>query len=207
VQVSYNGDDSFEFFGGTVNAKHLIAFANVDDMFDTDNGFSGKLQYLVGLSNPKIADVSKSNGFESDNDAGGSAANPQTKAIFSNVSLFGPRATSTTTFDANFGSGMHIRRNSSISVYNTLVAGWPTGLFLDGTATQANATSNTLNLKNTVIALGNPALSTTGTLFDVAAWYNEASKNNQVKTDFTSLNISEAFNQTSPKFLPASGSI
>lgn len=207
VQVSFNGDDSYEWFGGTVNAKHLIAYANVDDMFDTDNGYSGKLQYLVGLSNPKIADVSKSNGFESDNDAGGSTANPQTKAIFSNVSLFGPKAESTTTFDANFGSGMHIRRNSSISVHNTLVAGWPTGLLLDGTASQANATSNSLVMKNTIIAGSNTALAVnSGSTFDVAAWYNETVKNNKTKADFATLNISNAFNQTAPNFVPTAGS-
>ncbi|HMX39402.1 MAG TPA: T9SS C-terminal target domain-containing protein, partial [Saprospiraceae bacterium] len=40
VQVSYSGDDAFEWFGGTVNAKHLIAYRSLDDDFDTDNGFS-----------------------------------------------------------------------------------------------------------------------------------------------------------------------
>jgi hypothetical protein len=207
VQVSFNGDDSFEWFGGTVNAKHLVAYANVDDMFDTDNGYSGKLQYLVGLSNPKIADVSKSNGFESDNDAGGSTSNPQTKAIFSNVSLFGPKAESTTVFDPNFGSGMHIRRNSSISVYNSVVAGWPTGLLLDGSATQSNATSNNLMMKNTIIAGSNTALAVnSGSTFDVASWYNEATKNNQTMANYASLNLPNAFNQSAPNFVPASGS-
>jgi hypothetical protein len=36
VQVSYCGDDSFEWFGGKVNAKHLIAYKGWDDEFDTD---------------------------------------------------------------------------------------------------------------------------------------------------------------------------
>ena len=69
VQVSYSNDDSFEWFGGTVNCKHLIAFRGLDDEFDTDNGFGGKLQFLVALRDPNIADISGSNGFESDNDA------------------------------------------------------------------------------------------------------------------------------------------
>ena len=45
VMVSYNGDDSFEWFGGTVNCKHLIAYKGVDDDFDTDFGFAGKVQF------------------------------------------------------------------------------------------------------------------------------------------------------------------
>ena len=31
VQVSYSNDDSFEWFGGSVNCKHLVAFAGLDD--------------------------------------------------------------------------------------------------------------------------------------------------------------------------------
>ena len=41
VQVSYANDDSFEWFGGSVNCKHLISFRTLDDDFDTANGFSG----------------------------------------------------------------------------------------------------------------------------------------------------------------------
>ena len=41
VQVSYSNDDSYEWFGGTVNCKYLVAFHGWDDDFDTDNGFSG----------------------------------------------------------------------------------------------------------------------------------------------------------------------
>lgn len=42
VQVSYTNDDSYEWFGGTVNCKYLVAYKGWDDDFDTDNGFSGK---------------------------------------------------------------------------------------------------------------------------------------------------------------------
>ena len=56
-QVSCAGDDSFEWFGGNVNAKHLIAYHGWDDDFDTDNGFSGNLQFLLSVRNPRIADT------------------------------------------------------------------------------------------------------------------------------------------------------
>lgn len=90
IQVSFCGDDSYEWFGGTVNAKHLIAYKGWDDEFDTDYGYSGKLQFLLGVRDPKVADTSKSNGFESDNDANGSGNEPLTNPIFSNVTLIGP---------------------------------------------------------------------------------------------------------------------
>ncbi|WP_316822353.1 hypothetical protein [Pedobacter gandavensis] len=91
VQVSYSGDDSFEWFGGTVNAKHLLSIANVDDVFDFDNGFSGKLQFLAGLRDPKLADqAGQSNGIESDNSAGDFTAGPRTRPVISNMTIIGP---------------------------------------------------------------------------------------------------------------------
>ncbi|HRP53228.1 MAG TPA: hypothetical protein PLI97_06930, partial [Fluviicola sp.] len=75
VQVSFCNDDAFEWFGGTVNAKHLVSYRNLDDDFDTDYGFSGQIQFGLIVRDPDIADnpsVSTSEGFESDNDATGS---------------------------------------------------------------------------------------------------------------------------------------
>jgi hypothetical protein len=209
VQVSFNGDDAYEFFGGTVNAKHLIAYKTVDDMFDTDNGFSGKLQFLVGLSNPAVADASGSNGFESDNDANGTDATPKTSAVFSNVSLFGPLANSTTTASSNFKRAMHVRRNSSISVYNSVFAGWPEGLLLDGAKAQANATAGSLQMKQVVISgstAGKELKAESGSAFPVATWFNTPDKNNYVEADNANLNIANAFNQSTPDFRPGAGS-
>ncbi len=90
VQVSHSGDDSFEWFGGTVNARHIIAYGTWDDCFDADNGFSGNVQYALSVRNPRVADKSGSNGFESDNNSDGAATSPYTAAVFANVSLFGP---------------------------------------------------------------------------------------------------------------------
>ncbi len=76
-----------EWFGGTVNCKYLVAYKGWDDDFDTDNGFSGKVQYGLSLRDSKIADTSQSNGFESDNCADGATMNPRTKATFSNITF------------------------------------------------------------------------------------------------------------------------
>jgi hypothetical protein len=151
VQVSYSNDDSFEWFGGAVNATHLIAYHGWDDDFDTDNGFSGTLQFLLGIRHPKIADTSLSNGFESDNDADGDDRTPYTAAKFCNVTLIGPANTAgfinesgsgkyidAGTLDPNNGSkvgqfqaGVQIRRNSRISLSNALITGFPAGLIVE----------------------------------------------------------------------------
>jgi hypothetical protein len=147
IQVSYSGDDSYEWFGGTANAKHLIAFRGLDDEWDTDFGYRGKLQFLVSLRDPAVADVSGSNVFESDNDATGSSNTPITQPIFCNVSAF-----LLTPTNSNYKRAMHIRRNSKCSCYNSIFTGYPTGLFIDGSNTQTNATNNELQIENVIMA-------------------------------------------------------
>ncbi|HEY4650147.1 MAG TPA: T9SS C-terminal target domain-containing protein [Pontibacter sp.] len=206
VQVSFCGDDAFEWFGGTVNARHLIAYKTVDDMFDSDNGYSGTVQFAVGISDPKVADVSKSNGFESDNNKAGDEATPNTKARFSNVSLFGPLATASTTADPNYGSGIHFKKNTKISVYNSVIAGWPTGIYLDGSGVEGSATSNVISFKNNyVVAATTPLKVASGSTFNIQNWFD--TNNNKLAAANTDLKIEGSFKQAgAPTFLPGSGS-
>lgn len=50
IEIYANADDGIEFFGGTVQAKHLLVSNTGDDSFDYDEGFRGKGQYWVSLS-------------------------------------------------------------------------------------------------------------------------------------------------------------
>jgi hypothetical protein len=206
-QVSYSNDDSYEWFGGTVNCKHLIAFRGLDDEFDTDNGFSGKLQFLVALRDPAIADISGSNGFESDNDAAGDGNLPLTHPIFCNVSIFGPLVTPSTTINTNFKRAMHIRRNSTLCVYNSVFAGWPVGLYIDGNNTMANANNNVLQIENCIMSgmTSNFAVPSgqTWSATDEANWYNAPSRHNSTLANNTDLGLVDPFNLTAPNFLPA----
>ncbi|MBT2556159.1 T9SS type A sorting domain-containing protein [Hymenobacter sp. ISL-91] len=205
IQVSYSGDDSFEWFGGTVNAKYLVAFRGTDDEWDTDNGFTGKVQFGVALRDPNIADVSGSNGFESDNDANGSANGPQTAPVFSNISHF--IAPATGTLNGNYKRGLHIRRNSALSVYNSVVAGYPVGLLLDGAASEGNASSG-LQLRNNVFAgFADNRVGTvvTGSTFDARKFL--ADNGNDLASTVADLNLAtENFNLTSPFFQPKASS-
>jgi hypothetical protein len=173
VQVSFANDDSFEWFGGTVNAKHLIAYKGLDDDFDADNGFNGKVQFAIGFRDSTLADISSSNGFEMDNDAGGSSLKPQTSPIFSNVTLIGPRASLTNIGNSNYRRGMHLRRNSSVSVYNSVVMGWPTGLHLDagtGTPTDTNIIAGRMVLANNIFAGNNTQLNYVPSISAPTGW-------------------------------------
>lgn len=144
VQVSYSGDDSYEWFGGKVNTSYMIAYRGWDDEFDTDFGYSGFNQFLVSFRDPNIADKSGSNGFESDNDALGDNKSPQTAATFANVTFFGPfmfatlsggGALQANAVSANYARGAHIRRNSALKVYNSVFAGANiNGIFFEQTS-------------------------------------------------------------------------
>lgn len=209
VQVSFSGDDSFEWFGGNMNAKHLIAFRGLDDDFDTDNGFSGKLQFLLGHRDPKIGDQSGSNGFESDNDASGSVASPKTSAIFSNVTLIGPKNSDTTSFiNANYKRGAHIRRNSSISTFNSMILGYPTGVLLDGTKTKDNAEGDTMRFSNNYIVGSTKkafdTVSMKGATFNIAN-YMTAHNTNALAT-VAEAKLGDLSTLTSSQYLPLTGS-
>lgn len=210
IQVSYCGDDSYEWFGGTVNAKHLIAFRGWDDDFDQDFGWQGKVQWAVSLRDPNVADASSSNGFECDNDSEGNPVAPYSQGTWSNVSIFGPKVDASTTINAQYARALHLRRNTQTRVFNSVFAGYPTGLFIDGNSTQANATNGDLMFRNNVIAGMGTALNVpSGQNWDQAAltnWFNTAGWNNMIYANNSDLQVANPFNLTAPSFLPNSGS-
>lgn len=163
IQVSYSGDDAFEWFGGNVNSKYMIAYRTWDDDFDNDAGYSGKNQFLTVMRDPQIADQSGSKAFESDSYLSGSySGNPfdATKvnsSVWSNVTAVGPMLTPTTIPNSNYVAGVHMRRGSGMSLLNSIVVGFPAGLLLDEPSatygsTVANINNGTLQFRNNIIA-------------------------------------------------------
>lgn len=205
IQVSYSNDDSFEWFGGTVNCKHLIAFRGLDDDFDTDNGFSGHVQFGVSLRDPLVADVSQSNSFESDNNASGGTETPKTNATFSNISSFGPNPAANPGYNTLYRRAMHLRRNTEIDIYNTIFLGWPTGIDIDGDLTQTGATNGLLNVENCFIAgmtTNYPDPSGAWSSTDLQNYFQSASRHNNDSYTIAQVQITDGFNLTSPNFMP-----
>ncbi len=200
VQVSYSGDDAIEWFGGSVNAKHLVTYRTLDDDFDTDNGFSGKVQYGVALRDPSVADqctCSKSNGFESDNDGTGSAALPKTTAQFANMSVYmAPGAV-----NSKYNAAAQIRRNSALSLSNTVFVGaYPTGIDLTG----ADSTG-VIRLQG--ITLVDMTTKTKGFGYTDNINWNAAVNANDFTSTMVSLLLNSAYNMlVTPNFLPQTGS-
>ena len=75
-----SGDDAVEFFGGAVEAKHLVLINSYDDSLDFADGFSGSFTdvYINGVTNA---------GVEGSNNGNNGAATPITNATITNLSV------------------------------------------------------------------------------------------------------------------------
>ncbi len=47
-------DDSYEFFGGGFDIDHIVAYETADDMFDMSEGWSGRMQFLIGYNSVQL---------------------------------------------------------------------------------------------------------------------------------------------------------
>ena len=164
VQVSFSNDDSFEWFGGGVTCKHLVAYRGLDDDWDTDFGYHGLVQYGLSVRDPLISDdpaVSTSEGFESDNYDPGTDESvvPKTSAKFYNITQIGGfRCSSNTTGtgvvpSANgFRRGARIRRNSDLKIVNSILMNNLDGVFFDGALVLGNIDQDSAVFRNNIIA-------------------------------------------------------
>jgi hypothetical protein len=175
VQVSYSFDDSFEWFGGTVNAHHLVTFGGTDDEFDTDFGYQGNVQFCFGLRDRRFWDpTGQSNGFESDNDGSStSTATPYTRPTFCNVTLIGPIL-----YEGNNPPAGHsfqysavLRRSTKTSVFNSIIVGYPWGISLRDVYTHKwSWTDNELEVKNMSLGAAELKKEWTPTVMDSSRW-------------------------------------
>ncbi|HPT31150.1 MAG TPA: T9SS type A sorting domain-containing protein, partial [Prolixibacteraceae bacterium] len=213
VQVSYSGDDGYEWFGGAVNARYLVSYRTEDDDFDTDNGFIGMVQFGLIQRDPAIVDTDTANAFESDNNSAGTDLAPATKAIFSNISAFGA-SKDLATWTANpqnhkDGSTMRIRRASQLSIYNSLFLGWGKGVRLESSFTHNAAVSDELSIKNNIIGgvygkkYGDASVLTEA---QIEAWYLDAARKNKMLASDADAKIGNPFSLTTPNFQPQTGS-
>jgi Secretion system C-terminal sorting domain len=199
IQVSFCNDDSFEWFGGSVNCSHLVAYRGLDDDFDTDNGYNGKVQFALAIKEPQAADASQSNCFEADNAAGtGNAfvtATPISKPIFSNCTLVGPVKRSTLPNGGAVANlhrrAVHARRNTQMKIYNSLFVDFVDGIVVENDLTIANAESNTMKFRNNIIAgtvaakVATVPLLPVGSTFNVGTWFTDNNNNSLPNTSRT----------------------
>ncbi len=151
-QVSYGGDDGFEWFGGTVNAKHLISLGLWDDDFDIDFGFTGKIQFALSVRYPTFADQSGSNIIETDNGPNDNVTTLLTEGVISNLTGIGPKLTNAQATNANYQHAIDMRRRTALTIANSVFVGMPRGIRMNQQSVYDNYNNGTGFLLNNVMS-------------------------------------------------------
>jgi hypothetical protein len=115
IEVFQNADDDYEFFGGTVNCKYLVAWNSTDDGFDTDEGYRGKGQFFLRAQGP-LSTISEKSDKGTEEDGGmGDTTQPSSIPTWYNWTQVGlGKATS------KKNTAIHLRDGSGGRFYNSM---------------------------------------------------------------------------------------
>ncbi|MDB5088721.1 MAG: hypothetical protein JWR09_2715 [Mucilaginibacter sp.] len=218
IEVLRGLDDAFEFFGGTFNAKYLLAYNNADDDFDLDDGYRGKIQFGISIKDPAFTDNKGtsgdiSNNFEVDNttDAKGYLLTPVTSPVLSNFTAIGPN--NATGVSADYGNNMRWRRGSKFTLANSIVlGGQKAGLDIDNDVTAQFYIAGTSGFLNSLLQsyganykvdkLTNAALLSADGLKALV----ETRDKSKTFATAADIGLTDPFNNTAPNILPKAGS-
>ena len=188
-------DDGYEFFGGTVNTKYMIAAFVEDDGFDWDQGFSGKGQFWF-----VIQDTDETGrAAEMDGAGGDETGKPYAFPIISNATYIGPGSTEVPAGDGS-GELLMFRDNTggeyhnSIFVSHSALAVTVEDKNTGGIGSRARLEADSLNIKNSIF-------------FDFDMGTNFASITNEAfaATEFGAASEGNAI--TDPSFIKSTGTM
>jgi hypothetical protein len=129
IEIISNDDDGIEFWGGTVNIKYASILFGNDDMFDWDDGYTGKAQFVFGMKTDNTAALDSDNGFECDADDQKSNLTPRSHPIIYNTTMIGNSKT-TITSDNSSIAAINAKELTEGEIYNSLFAYFKNGLNL-----------------------------------------------------------------------------
>jgi len=190
IQVHMNRDDAFEWFGGTADAKYIVASNTGDDSVDWTFGWTGRLQFVAVHQRGDDSD----NGIEADNNEFNNnllpRANPQIyNSTFCGDRLAGPESTRAILF----------RRGTAVTFRNFLVTGYKTtGMQIDGTSTLEQVNNGTTQIGAGVI------WNVPTPLHSSVAPFVQSGRFPSVRINVDGGLSSECFNHDAPNFQPVS---
>ena len=142
---AYNGsDDGFEFFGGSVDVKHMVVTNCSDDSFDWTEGWNGRGQFLVAYQ-----EAEETLGFdcdclmECDNNGKNFAATPVACPTLANLTLIG---------NGGEKQGVRLRAGTQVKMYNALITGKGKCLTTETTETEKALVDGTSVLNYVTLA-------------------------------------------------------
>jgi hypothetical protein len=184
LQAMAGLDDSFEFWGGAVDATNLVSYEAGDDHFDMSEGFRGRLQYLIALQTTRLtprtlagSPSSDPQGIENDGCEGAGCTNgrnttPYTSPVVANFTLIGTNDVATS--GSSGGIGMMLRRGTGGFYVNGLVARWPRAAISvrDAETWERAAGSPTPDLATTDLAIRNVLIAESALAFQTGTGQN-----------------------------------
>lgn len=116
VEVFNNQDDGFEWFGGTVDAKHLVSAFTTDDSYDIDQGYQGHGQFWLAVQNAFYAD------HAGEHDGGGADYGVEASKPWSTPQLY----------NATYvGSGMDGTGSTALNLRDDFAGAYHNSIFVD----------------------------------------------------------------------------
>ena len=168
-------DDSFEWFGGTVDGRYLVSYEAGDDHFDWTEGYTGRNQFLIALQSTTITPrpgtgtlATDPRGFEGDGcentKPGCTYANqPLSRPVFANFTVIGPGPG---VFAPADGNGAVIRRGSAATLVNGVIGRWPLyGISIRDAETNALRSVDSVMVRNVILSDNSANFEPAGTNF------------------------------------------
>ncbi len=173
IQVHNNADDGVEFFGGTVNVKHVVLTGNGDDSMDWTDGWTGNAQFVL----IDQADDAGDRGIEGDNRSSNNTLLPRSNPTVSNLTFVGGTAGDT---------GMVIRAGTAGRFLNGIITGFQdAGVDIDSDETAAEANAGNVTFDSMLVVGNAENLETDGDAGDAATANAFANGSNNVTTGTT----------------------
>ncbi|MBI4903631.1 MAG: hypothetical protein HY820_08350 [Acidobacteria bacterium] len=118
LQATYGKDDSFEWFGGNMDAKWLVGGLGADDFIDYQLGWTGRVQFGLMYQSP---DAPGNRGLEGDNSEYDQGAVPYSSPTIFNTTFIG---SGNPGFDESNSPGLFLRRGARASLNNMVVSNY-----------------------------------------------------------------------------------
>jgi len=177
IQVHNNADDGIEFFGGTVNVKHVVLTGNSDDSLDWTSGWTGKAQFVVIKQSAEVGNRA----IEADNNKGARDDAPRSKPMLANMTLIGGGS-------PDGDEGIRLREGTAANIYNTIITGAfdhclnidhdPT--FTNGGADAAQAAAGSeLTIQSSMVNCGASFEDKDSDPWLISDWFNAGSNNSE----------------------------
>lgn len=217
IQASFTQTSGFGFYGGTVNARNLVAFNNRVAGFVYANGYTGKQQFIVSYKHPYFAApgafIYTCDGVLAFNDMYNNPLVKSTRPVISNLTVIGPYNNPGYNEQMPWNAAVNINYGSAFVLRNTVIMGMPKGgIKFSDDAAAGHLLNGTTAFSNNLVHSNIPEEAFTidpNNVFSIDAAFVNSYALNHHNTSYKTpdlLSLTDPFNFKLPGLLPIAGS-